>query len=219
MFERSLLSAGLLTIIGIVPMCGQDLRKFNFNIGGGMTAPINPTAQFVELSGNFALGAGYNLGKHHSINGEFMWNGLRPNGVLHPVIAPFGQVNLYSVTTNYRLHNDRIKESAFGLYLIVGGGWYYRHFSLDRDFVVDAGVPCAPMFFWWGFSCGDDGFVATQTIFSKGNSAGGVNAGGGFTIRIMDSGWKFYVESRYNYAWNSRVPTTFVPVTFGFRYN
>ena len=72
----------------------QDFEKFAFNIGGGITTPLNPTANYVGLSGNFAAGA-----------------------------------------------------------------------------------------------------------------------------RITDRGWKFYVESRYNYAWHNRIPTTFVPVTFGFRFN
>jgi hypothetical protein len=36
----------------------------------------------------------------------------------------------------------------------------------------------------------------TEAIASRGNSAGRVIAGGGFTVRLSDSGWKFYVESR-----------------------
>jgi hypothetical protein len=46
-----------------------------------------------------------------------------------------------------------------------------------------------------------------------------INAGVGMTIRLTYKGWKFYVESRYNYAWQSRIPTTFIPVTLGFRFN
>jgi hypothetical protein len=61
--------------------------------------------------------------------------------------------------------------------------------------------------------------VESRTIASHGSSAGGVNAGVGFTIMIGHQGWKFFVESRYNYAWSNFVPTTLVPVSFGFRFN
>jgi len=36
---------------------------------------------------------------------------------------------------------------------------------------------------------------------------------------LTQMGWKFFVESRYNYAWNRFIPTTFVPVSIGFRFN
>jgi hypothetical protein len=75
-----------------------------------------------------------------------------------------------------------------------------------------------PIYYWWGYGCSTGGVVSEQ-IASKGASAGGFNGGGGFTIRLSDTGWKFYVESRYNYAFSNRIPTTFVPVVFGFRYN
>jgi hypothetical protein len=39
------------------------------------------------------------------------------------------------------------------------------------------------------------------------------------SLRLSDSGWKFYIESRYNYAWNSRIHTALIPVTFGLRFN
>ncbi len=213
------ITAILLSAMGALPVCGQDFSKLNFNIGGGMTAPLNPTANYIELSGNFTFGAGYNVNKHHSFSGEFMWNGLRPSLFDSPFNGPFGHINLYSITANYRYHHDRIKGSVFGLYVLGGGGWYYRTIDIDKTFVVDPVTPCLPIFVWWGLGCDTDGFVFTQNILSRNDSAGGVNAGTGFTIRLSDSGWKFYVESRYHYAWHRRVPTTFVPVVFGFRFN
>jgi len=219
MFKHILLSTILLSAAGLSPMYAGDFSKFNFNIGGGIMTPLNPTADFVGLGGNFAVGAGYNVNKRNSIIGEFQWNGLPPNQRFQLPGFPFGNVNLYSITTNYRYHVDRIGFSPFGVYVIAGGGWYYRHISIDRNFVVSPGTVCSPDFFWWGFGCDTSASTVTQTIASKGNSAGGVNAGTGFTIRLSDTGWKFYVESRYNYAFSNRIATTFVPVTFGFRFN
>jgi hypothetical protein len=61
--------------------------------------------------------------------------------------------------------------------------------------------------------------VVTETIAQKATNAGGLDGGVGFTIRFGDSGWKFYTESRYHHAWNPVIPTTFIPVTFGIRFN
>jgi hypothetical protein len=215
-FKNILVSSILLSVAGWAPLHAGDFSKFNFNIGGGITTPINPTANYVGLSGNFAVGAGYNLDKKNSIIGEFQWNGLPPNTIIHLPLAPFGSMNMYSITTNYRHHIDRLGGSPFGLYVMAGGGWYYRFASIDKTFLVPPGTACAPIYDWWGYGC--EGTV-TETLASKGNSAGGVNGGAGFTIRLSDSGWKFYVESRYNYAFSNRIPTTFVPVTFGFRFH
>jgi hypothetical protein len=198
----------------------EDWSKLTWNIGGGVTTPLNPTATIAGVSGNFDVGVGYNLNKKSSVSAEFMWNGLPPNlFVIQPVLAPFGNVNLYSLTANYRYHHDHIHHSPFGLYMIAGGGWYSRHASIDKNFVVPPSTVCAPIYGWWGYACDTNGFVFTETIAHKATNAGGVNAGVGFTIRFGDSGWKFYTESRYHYAWNPVIPTTFVPVTFGIRFN
>jgi hypothetical protein len=220
MFKRIMISFGLLAPLSAPAVHADDFSKLAFNIGGGVSTPLSPTSNFAGVSGNFAVGAGYNIDKANSIIGEFAWNGLPPNiTTLHPAGAPFGSVNQYSLTANYRHQWDRLGGSHFGVYLIGGGGWYYRHASVDKSFFVAPATVCTPVFTYWGFTCTNGGFVNTVQIASRGTSMGGINAGGGFTIRLSDSGWKFYVESRYNYAWSSRVPSTFIPVTFGFRFH
>ena len=197
-----------------------DWSRLNFNIGGGVTTPLNPTGAYAGVSGNFNLGVGYNLNPKNSFSAEFMWNGLPPNlFVVQPVLAPFGNVNLYSLTANYRYHLDSIRHSAFGVYAIAGGGWYARHASIDKNFVVPPGATCSPIYLWWGYACDTNGFVITETIAQKATNAGGVNGGVGFTIRFGDTGWKFYTEARYHYAWSPRVATVIAPVTFGIRFN
>lgn len=220
MSKRSLIGLGLLSLIWSLPLGAQMYPRLNFNMGGGISTPLNPTGQYAGVSGNFVAGAGYNMHKHNSIVGEFMWSGLPPNlFVLHPVDVPFGSVNLYTMTANYRYHADSIAGSRFGLYAIAGGGWYYRHASVDKNFIVPPATVCRPSFDWWGYACDSSGFVYTATVAFKGNSAGGMNGGAGFTLRFGDTGWKFYVEGRYHYAFSNRIPTTLAPVTFGIRYN
>src|SRR4051794_14648623 len=100
-----LISLGLLSAASIIPLQAQDIPKLAFNIGGGISTPLNPTGKYAGVSGNFTAGTGYSLDRNNSIGAEFMWAGLPTNlSVLHPINAPFGSVNLYTLTANYRYH-------------------------------------------------------------------------------------------------------------------
>lgn len=203
-----------------VPLLAAEDGSFTFNFGGGISTPLNPTGQYAGTSGNFTVGGGYRVNKHSAIVGEFLWSGLPPNlFVIHPVNAPSGTINLYALTANYRFELNNVRKSRFGLYSSVGGGWYYRYASIDKNYVVPPNTACQPIYTWWGYACDPSGYVYSVTVAYKGTSVGGVNAGVGFTVRFADSPWKFYTESRYHYAFNSTIPTTFIPVTFGIRLN
>jgi hypothetical protein len=221
--KKILYLLAFLSIIWLAPLQAEEIQKLTFDIGGGVSAPLNPIARYVGTSGNFVTGAGVNLNKNNSIEGDFMWSGLPPNLTnFHPLLLPRGSMNLFTLTANYRYHLDNIGGSMFGAYLIGGGGWYYRHFSINKNFIVPPNTVCQPVWFWWGYGCDSSGFVASAEIASGGNSAGGVDAGAGFTVKIGNKGWKFYTEARYNYAWSrgiARIPTTLIPVTLGIRYN
>jgi hypothetical protein len=206
----------------LFPVRAQDseLQLLNFTVGGGLSVPLNPTARFLGVNGNAETGMGANFNKYNSIEGDFMWSGLSPTvNLVLPDSRPLGSVNLYTVTGNYRFHIDSLAGSAFGVYIIGGGGWYYRHTSIDKKYFVPPLTVCQPIYNWWGFACDSNGFVQTATIISRGTSAGGLDTGVGFTIKLPPPGWKFFIESRYNYAWSNFIPTTLVPVTFGFRFN
>jgi hypothetical protein len=46
----------------------------------------------------------------------------------------------------------------------------------------------------------------------------GGNAGGGFAIKLGQTGTQFFTEARYHYAATGKVPTRMVPLTFGLRF-
>ena len=105
MFKKIMISVGLLAPVCVPLVHADDFSKLAFNIGGGVSTPLSPTSNFVGISGNFDVGAGYNIDKSNSVIGEFAWNGMPPNLTsLHPVGAPFGSINQYSLTANFR-HN------------------------------------------------------------------------------------------------------------------
>jgi hypothetical protein len=200
------------------------------HIGGGFGVPASTTGKFAGLSGSFQLGAGPNLTKHNSVFGEFMWQGLPPSRSALSAIANSPNVNplvvnspinnlsisnnLYALTANYMYHAE---GHRYGFYLVAGGGWYYRHLSL-KNYTVQPGTVCEPVWDWYGYTC-TNGLVSTSdTLASHGVSSGGGNAGGGFTINLAYNA-KFYMEARYHYSpQGGRVATQVIPVTFGFRW-
>ena len=130
---------GFVGAVWIVPLQAQDYSKFAFNMGGGITTPLNPTGSYAGVSGNFVLGAGYNMNKSNAIIGEFMYSGLPSNlGVIQPVKLPTSNINLYSLTVNYRHQFDRISGSAIRR-LLHGRGRLVSAIYHDRQELHGAG--------------------------------------------------------------------------------
>jgi len=213
----------ILITIGLFSVACMTMRaqsqneegKFNFTMGGGLSVPLNPAARFVGVGGSFLSGSGYNIDQHNSIVGQFQWDGLPPSvGAIAQLNGISQSVNLYGITADYKYRNG--VGNTFGFYLIAGGGWYYRHASISKSTFVPTDTVCQPIYSWYGYTC-SNGFVNTVGV-SAGTSAFGTNGGIGLTIRVKDSGWKFFVESRYTYAMSRAIATQVAPVTFGFEY-
>jgi Outer membrane protein beta-barrel domain len=224
MLNRTLLTIALLSAVCTIPTQAQSRNEegeFNFSIGGGLSVPLNPTANYVDYSGSFVAGGGRNFGQHNAIVGQFMWAGLPPPSFLPPALSTIAEQNglssrgnLYNISVDYKYRSGFGK--IFGVYLLAGGGWYYRRVSLSEGISIPNDTVCQPIWLWYGFTC-SNGFVNTIRA-NAGTGSFGVNAGIGFTLRIKDTPWKFFMESRYNYAPTRNINTQVVPVTFGFAY-
>jgi hypothetical protein len=200
---------------------GED-SKLNTNLGMTVTAPANQTAQFMSIGWGVVAGAGYNFNNRHAIVGEFMWNrvyasdaALRP---LRQAVQPNnlnGDGNLFSLTANYRYE---LRGKSVGIYFIGGGGWYHRNASLSKEIITGHNVTCLPAWLWWGFSCTSGSVTSDQTVASFAVSSFGANAGVGFTAKVGEPRYRFYVEARYNYAPTRNIKTQFIPITAGIRF-
>lgn len=201
---------------------GDDDPRANTNLGMPISAPLNPTAQYLHFGWGSTIGAGYNFTRRHAVVGEMMWNHLFINsGALNPIRAALQNPsigaggNLLAFTGNYRFE---LRGRATGIYLIAGGGWYYRNTHLSQKITTGSSVTCTPTWLWFGFDCASGSVVANQTLISSSSSAMGVNGGIGFTARVGEAPYRVYVESRYHYAPNKGVSTQIVAVTLGIRY-
>lgn len=150
MLKQNLLVVGLLATLFAIPVHADEgqvtegkVSAVDLHIGGGIGVPLDPTGNFAGVGGTFQAGAGPNLGKHHSIVGEFMWHGLPPNRsallpilnalcLLNPPASPNlpcsvasinATDNVYTLTANYLFRRE---GKRFGYYVIGGGGWYCR---------------------------------------------------------------------------------------------
>lgn len=216
------ITVGLLAIICARAWAQADYEKINAHIGAIASVPLNPTAKYVGTGWGFLGGAGYNFSARHSVLGEFMWTRLYATpGALQPLRTASqshvdGQSNLYVLTGNYRFE---MRGRQFGTYFIGGGGLYYRITNLSARVTLNGGTVCTPTWVWWGFACAP-GTLATnsQSVGSASSTAFGMNGGLGFTVRVGDSPYRFFVESRYHYAPNENISTQLATISFGIRF-
>ena len=199
-----------------------DEGRLTSNVALAAGTPLSVMAKYATVGVGVNYGVGYNFDRHNSLIGEFMWNDLQPtNGALDQVRAatnnPFlnGRGNLVGLMANYRF---RFEGKTFGAYLIAGGGGFYRNVSFSQRVTVGNSVTCSPEWLWWGFSCSSGVVTNNQTVASSSSTAPGLDAGAGFTVRLPDSKYKFYVEARYYYSPNKSVSTQLLPVNVGIRF-
>jgi hypothetical protein len=218
--------AVLLAIVLVCRASAQDefdeSSRINTNLGFTITAPLNPTAQFVHVGGGVVAGAGYNISKRNAFIGEFMWNWLgASDGALAPLRDALqtndvnGHANLFAVTGNYRFE---LRGKTTGVYFIGGGGWYHRTANVSTHVATGSSITCTRTWLWWGYECKSGTVVSDQTASSSTSDALGVNGGIGITFKVGEPRYRFYVEARYHYAPTKNVNTELIPIAFGIRF-
>lgn len=200
----------------------ESFRRLNSNAAFIVAPPVNQTANYASVGWGLVYGAGVNFSGHHSVVGEVMWNSLPPSAnALDPIRSATqnpalrGRGNLVGLTGNYRL---KFEGRTYGIYFIGGGGLYYRNANLSQPVSVGNSVSCTPAWLWWGFNCSSGIVSSNQSIRSFNSTVLGGNVGAGITIRIPDSGYMFYIESRYHYAPTKGVHTQLIPIAIGVRF-
>jgi hypothetical protein len=213
MNRRYFALAGLVLLTG-ASLAAQEYENhfFTANVGGGFTVPAYNTGLRHDDGWNIGTGAGVNFfGSHLGVNGEFMFNSMGINSAtLQALEFPGGNTHVWSFTVDPVLRlNPRGKVD---FYLTGGYGVYHRYvaFTQPTTAVFNAFDPFFGVFY-------QVGVPANQVLLSYSTTKGGVNGGGGVSMRLGHSRAKIYAEARYHQMY-TRTPTTFVPVTIGFRF-
>jgi opacity protein-like surface antigen len=195
------------------PAAAQNNNRFNWNIGGGFTAPVNDSDGRLNYGYNVNAGAGVNLAPAFGVNVEYGFNNMGVASTLLSTIGvPQGEMRVHSVTLNPIVRFN--PNGRFDFYLIGGGGWYRRTVEFSEPSV--ATIAAFDPFFGVFFPVD----VPSNTILgSFTQNKGGLNIGGGITAQLKgDSNLKFFAESRYHHIWTEPVRTHMLPVTFGLRW-
>jgi hypothetical protein len=144
--SKVLITIGLLGAACTIPIQAQSQTeegKLNFSMGGGLSVPLNPTANYAGVGGSFIGGGGYNIDKHNSIVGQFMWDGLPPSVSARAQLnGGSASINLYNITADYKFRSGF--GNTFGYYVIAGGGWYYRHASISKSTFIATTMCVSP---------------------------------------------------------------------------
>lgn len=201
----------------------QDIevnQKFSSSVGMFSSAPLGPLSRYAKVALGANYSAGYNFNRHHSLVGEFMWNLLDPSEAAFQPIRELsrttnvsGYANLFALTANYKYE---FRGRLLGTYLIGGGGWYDRIATIRTAIPVETPAPCQPIVLWWGYTCPSP--TTTATVASSNSSALGGNVGLGFTVRVGEPPFRWYIESRYHYAPTKDIKTQLITLGIGFRY-
>ena len=213
--SRLLILGVLVAIVGWKPLHAQsawdEVKRFSYIFGVGSSTPVGRLGNYFGVNGSALAGIGARISRRNSIQGEFQWSAFsgEPN-------IPNRTLNYSILSANYRYHVDSISGSAFGIYVIGGGGWYQRHISNYTGQPLPPFTSCQTIYTWIGYSC--DGAYASTTVDNHRTNTGGINGGVGVTLRVRDSSWAVFAESRFHYAWTPLIRTTYIPLTLGVRF-
>ncbi len=186
--------------------------RYTFNIGGGFSEPVRDTDGRLDTGFNIVAGGGINLAPYLGVMAEFGYNHLGlSSAALNAAGVPAGATRIYSVTLDPIVHFN--PHGRFDAYVIGGGGFYRRTVEFTQPTVQQ--ITAFDPFF--GFF---PALIPTNIVLgSFTQNKGGLNIGGGVEVRVRgDSNAKIFAEARYHYLFTTPVPTTILPVTFGFRW-
>jgi opacity protein-like surface antigen len=203
-----------LLMVVLLPVSGlaQNEHPFTLNLGAGVTPLTGDVSHRLDNGWHIDVGAGVNITRYLSLSVDYGYNGLGVGRrLLQEAQVPDGNAHVWSVTANPRIHFTHSRK--FDPYLVGGVGYYRRVTEFTRPTQVQVLIfdPFFGVFF-------NTVVQADQVIGRITHDGVGGSLGGGFDIKVGNSGLKIYTEARYHYADTGRVPTRMVPVTFGVRW-
>jgi hypothetical protein len=190
----------------------QDEHLYTFQIGGGVSPLVGDISTRLDTGWHVTVGGGVKFNNILSATLDYTRDGYGvTDKVLMEAQAPAANSHLWSITVNPRLR--LMHGKGFVPYLTAGVGYYRRTVQVTQP----AAVPV--LIFDPFFGLFYNTTVQVDQVLGNITQGGvGGSAGGGFEIKLGDSGLKVFTEARYHYADTGRIPTQMVPVTFGLRW-
>jgi hypothetical protein len=206
----------LIAILSVLCLAGysqaQEQSRFTADVGAGFTPLGGQLGNRLETGWNMGVSGGINFNSVFSTSLRYSFNELGvSSGLLQRVGTPDGNAHIWSISLD-----PKLQLKSFGRirpYAVGGVGYYRRTVDFTRPVLV------RDLFFDAFFGIVFPALV-TEDLSVKRVIKGGIggNLGGGFDIKLGESGVKLFSEARYEYADTGNVPTRMIPVRFGLRW-
>jgi len=186
-------------------------RRWAFEAGAGFNAPIGNDIPYITWGGNFTVGGGMHFNRVFALLAEYQFIADKlPGALVAAGGGDQGNAHIQSITAAPVI--DLMPKHATGVYLVGGGGWYYKSTN-------------------WNVLVGYDfyGYPVYATANSFSSNQWGANGGFGISHRLGgvygEGTMKLFAEARY--LWintpklgepNGLGTTGLIPVTLGVRW-
>lgn len=193
-----------------------------WNLGGTVNVPLGDSSDRVNVGGGFTLGLTYNP---HPVFGVQLEYGLDYSTLKTGTLANngiHGNAWLQYFDLNAVLRSKPGK-SKVGVYVLGGGGIYYRNVDVTRVTGTTVAPYCDP----WLLYCSAVPVTASSVVGSRTSWDWGVDAGVGLTYAVAPT-VRVYLEVRYHYIWGPSFTKPgggtqtangqYLPITLGVRF-
>ncbi len=207
---RSIAVVSFIGLLSFTCLQAQETPRFSFDAGGGFTTPVGNTGHNLDYGWNIRGGAGYNFSPYFGVMVDAAFNELGINSAtLNSVGAPGGDMQVFSATLDPIVHLN--PKGHFDFYITGGGGLFHRYQEFTQPTVGVASVYNPFLGFY------PVAFPATQVLASYSVNKPGVDIGAGIAMGTKWHG-KFFAEARYDRIFMRNSHTSYLPVSFGFRW-
>jgi hypothetical protein len=190
---------------------GRSRRRWAFETGAGFNAPIGNDIPYITWGANFTIGGGMHFSREFALLAEYQFIADKlPGALVAAGGGDTGNAHIQSITATPIL--DLMPKHTTGVYLVGGGGWYYKSTN-------------------WNVLVGYDfyGYPVYATANSFSSNQFGVSGGFGLSHRMGgvygDGTAKLFAEARYLWIDTPRIgepnglgTTGLIPVTIGVRW-
>jgi hypothetical protein len=191
-----------------------------WNLGGTLAIPSGASANRVNVGGGLTVGATFFARPNVGVQLEYgaNWTQLH-GGLAGSGLTGHGFNQYFDVNAVFRpMHGGRS-----GLYLLGGGGLYYRNVTVTRYEGTAIAPYCDPFLFY----CSAVPVSASSVVGSRSRWDWGLDVGIGYTFGIAPPA-RVYLEVRYHYIFgptftnssggSEHADGSFIPITLGVRF-
>ena len=196
--------------------------SFVWNLGGTLAVPLGESSNRSNVGGGLAVGLTYNFSALAGVQLEYGvdWSSLKtPSGLSALGISGNGLLQYFNLNLLVRPFH----LGPVGVYLVGGGGPYYRRVQITSVSGTTLAAYCDP----WFFYCSAVPVSAQAVVGSRSRWDWGADGGIGFTLPVAQT-TRLYLEARYHYIWGPTFTSAsgatahangqYVPITLGVRF-